>query len=68
MLGIAGEQPDVGVELGRLVVVVAGADVHVATQAVVVATNDEDHLAVGFQPHDPVGDMNARPARACSPS
>ena len=46
--------------------VVAGADVRVAAQAVVVLAHDQDHLAVGLQPDDAVGDVDAdvlQPAR-----
>ncbi len=47
---VAREQSEVGVELGRLLVVVARANVHVAAQAIVVAANHEDELAVRLDP------------------
>jgi len=56
---ITGEQPQVAVEPGGAVVVVAGAEVEVAPQGVVVLADYHDYLAVGFEPHHPVGYMNA---------
>ena len=40
-------------------VVVAGADVHVAADAVALAAHDERHLAVRLQAHEPVDDVHA---------
>ena len=39
-------------------VVIAGADMDVAAQAVVILADDEDHLAVGLEPDHAVGDMD----------
>src|SRR5271166_3747816 len=39
--------------------IVAGADVSVAPQAVVVLSDDQDYLAVSLQPEDAVGYVNS---------
>jgi hypothetical protein len=65
---IAGEQAQVGIQPGGAGVVVAGADVRVAAQAVVVAADHQDHLAVGLQAHHPVGDVDADFLQATTPS
>jgi hypothetical protein len=59
--GIARQQPDVGVEPGRLHVVVAGADVHVAAQAARLLANDERKLRVCLEPADAERDVRADP-------
>src|SRR5215472_868840 len=46
---VAGEQAEVGVEPGRLRVVVAGADVGVAAQAVVVLAHHQRGLAMRLE-------------------
>ena len=56
-VGVAGEQAEVGVELGGVGVVVAGADVRVGTQAPgavveLLASDNEGALAVGLEPDD----------------
>ena len=59
-LGIGGEQPEVLVERGGLRVVVAGADVAVATDAVVLLTHDEEDLGVGLEADEAVHHVHAR--------
>ena len=56
---VAGQQAEVGVDARRAGVVVAGADVRVAAQAVVVLAHHQDHLAVRLQPDHAVGDVDA---------
>ncbi len=58
-LWIAGQKTEVGIQSGRPGVVVAGADVGVAPEAVVIAADDEDQLAVGLQAQHAVGDVDA---------
>ena len=57
--GVAGQQPEVLVQAGGRGVVVAGADVGVAAQAVGLVTHDERALGVGLQPDDAVDDVDA---------
>ena len=59
-VGIGGEQPDVFVEVRGLRVVVAGADVAVAPDAVGFLAHDEQHLGVGLQPDEAVDHVHAR--------
>ena len=59
-LGVAGEEPEVGVHPGRLRVVVAGSDVHVVAHPVALAADDQDALDVGLQARDPVDHVHAR--------
>jgi hypothetical protein len=59
-LGRRGEEADVLVHARRLGVVVAGADVAVAADAVVLAPHHEHHLAVRLQADEPVDDVAAR--------
>ena len=59
-LGVGGEQAEVLVERGGLRVVVAGADVAVAADAVVLLTHDEEDLGVGLQPDEAVHHVDAR--------
>ena len=59
-LGVGGEQAEVLVEVRGHRVVVAGADVAVAADAVVLLAHDEQHLGVGLQPDEPVHDVHAR--------
>ena len=59
-LGVGGEEAEVGVDPGRLRVVVAGPDVDVVPHAVALAAGDEDALDVGLQAGDPVDDVDAR--------
>ena len=56
---VAGEQAQVGVEPGRLDVVVAGADVGVAAQAVLVLAHDQRGLGVRLEADDAVDDVDA---------
>ena len=58
-LGIAGEQAVVGVAARGARVVVAGAEVAVAAQAVGFAAHDHRHLGVGLESHDAVHDVRA---------
>jgi hypothetical protein len=53
------EQTEVAVEARRSGVVVAGTDVRVAAQPIVVLAHDQDHLAMGLQADDAVGDVDA---------
>lgn len=55
----AGEEADVGIELGSFGVVVSGGDVGVAAEAVVFAADDEGGFGVGFQAEDAVDDVGA---------
>ena len=58
-VGVDGEDAEVLVEPGRLGVVVAGADVAVATQPVAVVADDEHALGVRLQPDHAVHDVDA---------
>ncbi len=59
-LRIAGEQAEVGVEAGGVVVVVAGAEVAVAAGlAVLVAADEHGQLAMGFESDHAVEDLDA---------
>ena len=58
-LGPAGEEAEVGVEPRGGRVVVAGAEVDVAADAVVLAADDQGRLAVGLEADDPVDDVDA---------
>ena len=66
-LGTAREEADVGVEPRRLLVVVAGAEVHVAAQAVLVFANDEHRLGVHLLVGKAVDDVRARALQALGP-
>ena len=63
---VGGQQADVLVQPGRLRVVVAGADVGIATQTVRLVADHQGQLAVRLQPDDAVDDVAAvllQPAR-----
>ena len=66
-LGAAGEEAEVGVEPRGGRVVVAGAEVDVAADAVVLAADDQGGLAVGLEADDAVDDVDARPSGASGP-
>lgn len=55
----AAQQSKVGVDGGGAGVVVTGADVHVAAQAVIVLTDDHDALAVSLETHKAVRHVTA---------
>src|SRR5262245_44950383 len=57
--GVAGKQYQVGVETGRLAVIITSGDVRVATQTVVILAYDQCRLAVGLETDDAVDDMDA---------
>ena len=59
-VGIRGEHTEVFVGGGGLRVVVAGADVAVATDAVGLLPHDEEDLRVRLQADEPVDDVRAR--------
>ena len=40
--------------------IITGTDMGVAAQAVIVLPDNKDHLAVGLQPDDAIGDMDTR--------
>ena len=71
-LFVTGEEPNVRVEPGGTGVVVARSHMGVAAQTVEVLPDREDHLAVGLQADDAVGDVDsnflhpARPADICA--
>src|SRR5262245_28496763 len=56
---VAGEQAEVLVQPGGLRVVVAGPDVHVASQPVGLVADNEGQLAVSLQADDAVHDVAA---------
>ena len=56
---VAGEQAEVRVQAGGLRVVVAGAHVAVALEAVLLLADDFDELAVGLEADDAVDDVHA---------
>ena len=56
---VRGEQAVVGVELGRLGVIVAGAEMSVVAQRALLAAHDVHHLGVGLVGHHPVDDDGA---------
>ena len=57
--GIRAEQPEVLVEPGRPLVVVTGADMDVAADAVGLLTHDQRELDVRFDPLHAVGDVSS---------
>ena len=59
-VGVGREQAEVLVEVRGLRVVVAGADVAVAADAVGLLAHDEQHLGVGLQADEAVHDVHAR--------
>ncbi len=54
---VGGEEPVVGVQAGRLRVVIAGAEMAIPVQAPRFAPHDHDQLGVGLVAHHPVHDM-----------
>ena len=56
---VAGEVPEVGVLLGGDAVVVAGAEVHVAADAVALAAHDQHDLGVGLEAYEAVDDVHS---------
>ena len=58
-IGVGGEEAEVLVGEGGVRVVVAGADVHVATDAVGLLAHDERRLRMGLQADEPVDDVDA---------
>ncbi len=59
-IGVGREQTEVLVLPGRAGVVVAGADVAVAPDPVLLAPHHQRRLGVGLQAHEPVHDVHAR--------
>ena len=59
-IGVAGEEAQVGVDAGRLRIVVAGGQVDVAADAVVLAADHQGHLAVRLQADEAEDDVDAR--------
>ena len=64
---VAREQAEVGVEARGAGVVVAGRDVRVAAEAVVVVAHDERDLRVRLEPDDAVRDVDAGALHARRP-
>ena len=60
-------QADVAVKAGCDLVVVAGAEMDIADDAVRLAANDNADLGVRFQPFDPVNDLHAGPLQVARP-
>ena len=58
-LGVAGDVAEVGVELGRAWVVVAGGQMGVTANAAPLTARDQQHLGMGFQPHHAVHHLSA---------
>ena len=56
---VAGQQAEVAVNARRAGVVVAGADVGIAAQAVEIAAHHQDHLGVRLEPDHAVHDVDA---------
>ena len=56
---VGGEEAEVGVEAGRLGVVVAGADMDVLAHPIALAAGDQDRLDVRLQAGDAVDDVDA---------
>ena len=67
-VGAGGEEADVGVDAGGAVVVVAGGEVDVAADAVVLAADDEQHLAMGLVADDAVDDVGPGGVQRPGPS
>ena len=66
-LRVAGEEAEVLVDPRRLAVVVAGADVAVADEALRLLAHDEAELGVGLEPDDAVDDVDARLLQLAGP-
>src|SRR5215217_4321262 len=62
------QQAQVGVEPGRLGVVVAGADVDVAADAALLDADHQGGLGVGLEPDQAVGDVAAGPLQRPGPA
>ena len=65
--GFGGDQPEVGVKAGGGVVVVAGAQVCVTAQAVLVTADQHRELAVDLEAHDAVDHVDAALFHALGP-
>jgi hypothetical protein len=52
------QEPDIRIDAGGLRVIVAGAEVHVAAEPVVILTHHQDELAVGFEADHTVAHVN----------
>ena len=66
-VGIRCQEAHVGVQASRALVVVASADVRVASQTVVVLPHHQDRLAVRLESDDSIRDVDARCAEAVRP-
>ena len=64
---MGGEEREIGIKFGGAGVVVAGAEMDIASEAVFVAANDEGDLAMDLVVDDPVDDMDAGFFEAASP-
>ena len=67
-VGIAGDQAEIAVHPGRAGMVIAGADMGVAAQAVIVLADDKNQFAVGLHADHAVGDMDARLLQESGPA
>ena len=59
-LGVAGEEAQVGVDAGGLRIVIAGGQVDVAADAVLLAAHDQGHLAMRLEADEAEDDVDAR--------
>ena len=56
---VVGQQSKIGIQARGARVIVAGADMRVTAQSVVILAHHQDHLAVRLEPHHAVGDVDA---------
>jgi hypothetical protein len=65
---VAGEKANVAVQTRRDIVVVAGAHVHIAADAIPFAAHDEQKLGVDLEAHQPIDHVHARLLQGAGPS
>jgi len=67
-LRIGRQQAEVGVQGSRAGVIVSGAQVHVASDALGFTADDHQHLGVGLVPYDAIDHLNTRFLQPCRQS
>ena len=65
---VAGEERQVGVNLGRVRVIIAGPEMDIGAKLTAFAAHHQRNLGVRLQLHEAVDDLHARRARARAPS